>query len=213
MSFFKRVFSRKSPNEPPAEVTRVFDAIRVFLADEMAQNDMYPPEASRALLAGAAVDRLPNGSGEFGRHVSNPIPVNGFIGELLYISSLRTGGAQMIGHRLGSIGHVDVFELMSVDGAFWDLLYFDLYHPRKSRDLPDGYVRQETFFIFATNENVPTFPQAFRDAISLCTKGFLGVPFVAPELFDDARFAGRVRPLEHAAAVARLRLAARKPVS
>lgn len=214
MTFFKRMFKKAPVNEPPAQVKAMFERIRQFLADEAAQNDMYPSDSTRAILAGVAVDQVPGGTGEFGRDSKNPIPVNGFIGELVYISQLRTStGTQMLGHRLGSIDQVDAFELVSIDGAVWDLLYFDLYHPRKSRRLPNGYARQDSSFVFATNERVPNFPLGLREAVSLCTKGFLGVPLVAPELFDDARFGRFDRSVRHAEAVESLRLTRQKPAS
>jgi hypothetical protein len=35
-------------------------------------------------------------------------------------------------HRLGSLGGIDAYEVVSLDGEVWDILFLDLYHPRKS---------------------------------------------------------------------------------
>ena len=207
MGFIKRISNMAKSNEPPAEVKAMFDRIRKFMIDETSQNDLYPPEVMRRILEGPAVDKVSSGSGEFGRDPNNPIPVNGFIGELVYISQLRTsGGVQMIGHRLGAVGQVDVFELMSIDGRSWDLLYFDLYHPRKSRSVPSGYRLVESSFYYATNKRVANFPRGFRGAMSECTESFLGIPLVAPDLFDDTRIDRFERPTLHLEALDNLRL-------
>src|SRR3546814_10801196 len=61
---------------------------------------------------------LPNGSGPFGFTETNPIPVNGPIGQLAYLSRLETqSGQRILFHRLGAIDKVDVFEAVTFDGS------------------------------------------------------------------------------------------------
>jgi hypothetical protein len=207
MSFFKRMFGRAHDAEPPPGVKKVFEKIRRFMNDEAAQNELYPPEAARAIAAGAAVDQVSGASGAFGRDAGNPIPVNGSIGEVLYISSLQTtSGVQMVGHRLGASRNIDVFEVVALDGSVWDILYFDLYHPRKSKLSPPGYTLNQPKFIFATDERIPEFPAGMREAVSLFTKGFLGLPLVATELSNEAQLAQIKRPKDHVEALKRVHL-------
>ena len=73
-------------------------------------------------------------------HRDQPIPVNGPIGQLAYLSRLETqSGQRILFHRLGAIGTVDVFEAVSFNGSRWFILFVDLYHPRRSRLTPDGF--------------------------------------------------------------------------
>src|SRR3546814_6579765 len=61
---------------------------------------------------------LPNGSGPFGFTETNPIPVNGPIGQLAYLSRLETqSGQRILFHRLAAIDKVDVFEAVTFDGS------------------------------------------------------------------------------------------------
>lgn len=92
------------------------------------------------LESAPAYDKDPNGTGPFGFTETNPIPVNGPIGQLAYLSRLETqSGQRILFHRPGAMGTVDVFEAVSFDGAESFILFVDLYHPRCSRLSPDGF--------------------------------------------------------------------------
>jgi hypothetical protein len=176
----------------------VFRKTRALLEDESAQNDLYLPEVSAVIRNGSSVDRIPGATGDFGRLPSNPIPVNGVLGELIYLSSLMTAhGARLVGHRVASIAHVDVFEVASVDMRVWDVLCFDPYHPRKSRHAPSGLRLETNQWILATNYRLDAFPVGIRDGVSGSTREFIGLPIVAP-LLNDGRWAEFRRPEDHA---------------
>src|SRR3546814_16452740 len=84
------------------------------------------------LESAPAYDKDPNGSGPFGFTETNPIPVNGPIGQLAYLSRLETqSGQRILFHRLGAIDKVDVFEAVTFDGSGWFIFFFDLYLPRQ----------------------------------------------------------------------------------
>jgi hypothetical protein len=92
-----------------------------------------------------SVDQLPGTRGSFGYSAGNPIPVNGPVGESVYIFRLRSrSGQKFYYQRLGFTKHVelnrqiDVFELVSTDGLKWVVLYFSMLHTRRSRKAPDG---------------------------------------------------------------------------
>jgi hypothetical protein len=121
------------------EVQRIFEKVIRFLDDEAAQNNALPENLRNGLLQNAACDQIPNGFGEFGRTVTNPRPVNGPVGELLYLSRLeRYDGVPIAFHRLGAHGNVDIFETVSENGRHWDLICLSLYYPRKSRACPQA---------------------------------------------------------------------------
>ncbi len=109
------------------EMRQIFEKVHQFLEDEAAQNNALPEHLRNGLLQNAACDQIPNGFGEFGRTVTNPVPVNGPVGELLYLSRLeRYDGVPIAFHRLGAGGNVDIFETVSEDGRHWDLLCLSL---------------------------------------------------------------------------------------
>ena len=114
--------------------------IQRLLDDEDFQNSLVHPAIRDMLLSAPAVDKDPNGVGPFGFTETNPIPVNGSIGELAYLSRLETlSGQRIMFHRIGAIGIVDVFEAVTFDGREWFILFADFYHPRRSRLAPEGF--------------------------------------------------------------------------
>ena len=90
-------------------------------------------------------EEVPNGYGDFGTSVTNPIPVNGPLGEVVYLNRLRSrSGAAFLYHRLGSFDtplytrKIDAYELVAADASEWLTLYFDMYHLRRSTKAPSG---------------------------------------------------------------------------
>ncbi|MGD0970172.1 MAG: hypothetical protein ABSA04_02050 [Desulfobaccales bacterium] len=200
MGFFDWLLGRgerwsKSNLSPKVEV--VFEKIRNFMLDEANQNNSYPPEIQQMMAAGGAVDEIPGGEGEFGRNIRNPIPVNGPIGELVYISNLALpGGCAIMGHCLGSINKIDAYETLALDGSKWDIFFFDPYHTRKSERLPSGYQANSYWqrFFLATNFLVPAFPSGMYEALHELTARVIGMPFVHPLLREENRLQGFSRP-------------------
>jgi len=186
-----------------------FEKIYKLMTDEDTQNAAYPPELQQLMAAAGGVDHVPGATGDFGRAATNPVPVNGPLGELVYISNLVTiAGTQVIGHRLGSVSRRDVYEVVALDGSRWDLLFFDPYFTRKARKLPTGYKGSASpqRFLLATNYTVRRFPLGISEAMRECTQRIVGIAMVAPQLRDEGAFAAFSPPPSHAAARRALRL-------
>jgi len=205
-------FGRKNPSTSPSpEVQRIFEKVHRFLDDEAAQNNALPEDFRRTLAASPSCDRIPNAVGEFGRTPTNPIPVNGPVGELLYLSRLETaGGVAIAFHRLGALDEIDVFEVASEDGRHWDVLYLSLYFPRKSKHVPSGYrimtseARQRAL-IRGTTLRVDGFPRGIYSAAMECTKRLIGMPLGDSQLKAiDARN-DLIRPRKHVEVLSRLK--------
>lgn len=202
MGFFQWFKKRPEGDVKASPVEEAYSKIDDFLGNEDAQNQRCPENILALMKEGGAMDRVPNGIGEFGRDRRNPIPVNGPLGELVYLSSLLTSaGAHVVAHRLGSIQHsdakekyMDLFEIVSLDGSKWDLLFFDMYHTRKSNLLPSGYRRAAMTFIYATNNLVPDFPASISEALIEVSKKCIGFPLRDRQVWDAARHS---RPREH----------------
>jgi hypothetical protein len=133
------------------------------------------------LVLNAPCEQVPNSFGEFGRTTTNPVPVNGPIGELIYLSRLEAiDGSPIAFHRLGAFGDVDIFELVLQGGRGWDLLYLSMYYSRKSSAAPRGYRmtddKARRSLIRGTTATIEGFPKGiFRAAIE-CTERMLGIP-------------------------------------
>lgn len=94
-------------------------------------------------------DELPNAIGDFGCSSANPIPVNGPVGETIYLNLLRSrSGVGCFYHRIGSTQSpvsphaVDMYEIVAIDASQSALLYFSMYHPRRSRHAPKGWSKR-----------------------------------------------------------------------
>jgi hypothetical protein len=132
MNWLKRIFNLSGNDQPRAEQAR----------------EAKIGNLSASSLADGC-DRLPNSFGPFGS-VINPIPVNGIVGEIVYLNRLRTRtGVGFFHHRLGSIGdslnHIstkplDAYELYSLDGTVFRTLWFAPYHKWRSTLAPDGCI-------------------------------------------------------------------------
>ncbi len=137
MGIFSRLFGK---NKEKTAFAEVFDKIHRILEDEQLQLEMVPPAIRTKIVSGAAYDQNPHGIGQFGFSAKNPIPVNGPVGELAYLSKLKTSsGERILFHRIGAIGEVDVFEAVTFSGSEWFLFFLDLYHPRRSKLAPQGF--------------------------------------------------------------------------
>ncbi len=208
MRILKRLWGRSSHEDTQTRLDAIFRKLDAILTDEAKQNAVMPEEVRALLESGPAVDELPGASGDFGRSITNPIPVNGPIGEVAYLSSLRTDdGRFLLAHRIGSRETVDIFELVTGDGRDWDILYLTLYHPRRSRKAPRGYqfrAPDSPPMIYATTVFVPDFPRQMNQAVSEWAKSMIGFPLVSPEIRKAVERRTFVRTPAHAARLSTL---------
>jgi hypothetical protein len=206
MKWIKSTFrgmERSSPHRNEStEPAAIFEKLHRFLNDERAQNNQLPESYRSEIQGGLDCDEISGANGEFGRSFQNPIPVNGPIGEILYLSSLRTNDrTPIIFHRIGSKNGVDVFETVSLDGKVWDILFLHLYHPRKSRRAPSGYSiaqgkeRQDLFL--GTSEFVDGFPRHIQEAARDAFQQWVGIPMRTPELRRALEQGTFSRPKQH----------------
>lgn len=140
MGFFSNLFGEAKEDASTKALKEAFGLIQRVIEDESFQLEFVHPVMKQRIESQPVYDRDPNGSGPFGFVDSNPIPVNGPVGELAYLSRLETAaGQRLLFHRLGSIGTVDAFEAVTFDGREWFILFADFYHPKKSRLAPEGF--------------------------------------------------------------------------
>ena len=193
-------FRNKSPRRLSPEIEKVFDKLWDTLQDEPAQIAQYPEPLRSQMMRGTDVDQNATGLGPFGISLTNPIPVNGPIGEILYLSALWTGDKRLLFHRLTSVQSIDVFESCSIDGSRWDILFLDMYHPRKSRKPADGYqLAQNNVLLSGINREVADFPRAlYPTIVEYSTKRF-GISIADPEVRFAIEKVNFERPDSHVA--------------
>ncbi len=201
MGFFSNLFKKKDRTPAlPDTVRQALDRMVSILNDDDKQNALMPVHLQSILLQGAAIDEINGGEGPFGKNPCNPIPVNGPLGEITYLSRLLTKseGQPLFFHRLGSRQNIDVYEVVSWDGSVWDILYFDYYHKGKTRKVPEDYTFAERVEgITGTNKYVPSFPAGINEAAGACANSIFGVPLSNPFMrnINTSEF---VRPADHA---------------
>ena len=191
MWWFQRSRGRPPASAPgKADVPGDGDALERthrFLLDEDLQNQRLPAELRQEIARNAPLDQLPDGVGDFGLGIRNPIPVNGPFGEAQYLSSLVTADGKAIAfQRLATIDRVSVYETVTLDGLDWNFLFLSRYHPRKSRQAPKGFRFAEggerNVLIRGTDQQAEDFPVAIHRMVELFTRRLLGVSIADPRL-------------------------------
>jgi hypothetical protein len=94
---------------------------------------------------GTEEDFIPNGLGEFGYEVTNPIPVNTVFGSTAYLGRLRTpDGTKVEYTRIGSTSSpninmpIDIYRISAYSKEI-AILYISPYHKRNSKKAPKGF--------------------------------------------------------------------------
>ena len=186
----------------PSEVKDVFRKLHRLMDNEKVQNERLPEPYRSQVLRGADCDEIAEAVGEFGRDPRNPIPVNGSLGELIYLSNLRTADSQQIMfHRLGAISNVDIYETVSLDGAIWDILFLHEYHPRKSQRPPSRYQivsgTERNSLLLGVNDFVAAFPDGLPDAIADTSERIFSFRIRSSQVREALARAIFERPTDH----------------
>ena len=95
---------------------------------------------------GCDSDEIPNGKGEFGLALTNPIPTNTIFGSNSYLSRLCTAdGYHVTNQRRGSMGAegikgpIDIYDLFRANGSHAGTIYISPYQRRNSNKAPRGF--------------------------------------------------------------------------
>lgn len=106
-------------------------------------------ELVKIALKGENTDQLKNARGKFGHFHRNPILTNGLHGTMIYLGKLSAGKnkKKILFHCLGKFpnsitnkGDIYIYEVVDERFEVWDILFVDMYHPRRSNIAPEGYV-------------------------------------------------------------------------
>ena len=181
---------------------------QVSQSEQMKDLEFYPAGMHQLFLKGENCDQLMGATGAFGQSMTNPIPVNGWIGTLKYFWRLQTPfNKGLYFHRIGKARSqvsqtIDVYETVSADRKIWDILYFDMFHPRRSNLAPEGYrvrpydkVIDSVQFAFGTNTRLANFPHDLPEVLDknpdmsrfakVCSKNISMNDFSKPEYHTE----------------------------
>jgi hypothetical protein len=199
MGFLSNLFGA---NREDRALREAFAHIRRILEDEKFQLEMIHPSMRSIIEACPVYDRDPNGTGPFGFCETNPIPVNGPSGQLAYLSKLETHlGERILFHRIGAMDRIDVFEAVTLSGSQWFIFFLDFYHPRRSRQTPDGFRFTSDLGQFSGFHNFcDDFPYDFVEMKQLERESGLSMAYIPISKVTD-QIHSRVynRPLAHRA--------------
>ncbi len=199
MGFISKLFGG---NKEDKALREAFEQIRRILEDEQLQLDMIHPAMKSVIESCPAYDKDPNGTGPFGFSETNPIPVNGPIGQLAYLSKLETAkGERILFHRIGAVNTIDVFEAVTFSGSEWFILFVDLYHPRRSRLTPEGFrFTQEVGQFSGFHKFCVDFPYDFVEMKQSERESGLSMAYIAiSKVMEPIDNRAYQRPLAHKA--------------
>ena len=167
MSVFKQLRHRRRSKEE-ALLDREIDTIQRVMEDEAYQNTLLAPEVAVRVAEGDGVDQLTGATGEFGFDPLNPIPVNGPLGAITYLSRLKTAlGERLLFQRVGGDLDVQAYEAVTYSGEHWFVLFLDIYHPRKSHQLPVGFEFSGDVAMFSGFVDTSSvFPKDYTERVS-----------------------------------------------
>lgn len=192
----------KSVKKPRDEIGDLFEKFHKLLHNEEDQIAVIPG-LNKHVKINSEERYISN---LYGISPDDPIRANGPIGEVIYISRLvNNHGKGFIGHRLGSISGLDVFEAVSTDFQNWIILWFDMYWNTKDIIAPAGLKLVSSdqpwpdsiLGLSASNRFCSTFPHGFWSDILSATNEQLGWAIVKP-LLQTLNSDGQQRPQSHA---------------
>lgn len=96
--------------------------------------------------SGIDADEFPDGTGEFGLELTNPVPCNTVYGSQMYLSNLRTEDGEEIKYeRIGSFSSellpepIDGYQIFNQNGEELSVIYISPYQKHNSNKAPRGY--------------------------------------------------------------------------
>lgn len=198
--FGKRDSPAKGTHLDP-EVEKIFEKVERLLQDDETQLELVSPEMSEVLKRAPYYDKDPNGTGPFGLCKTNPIPVNGPVGELAYLSKILTNRRERIlFHRVGAVDKVDIFETVTFSGGQWFIFFLDMYHPKKSQLAPDGFKLSSKACQFSGfNQFCADFPYDFMEMRHQGWKALGPAYMPTGDIIQNIRAGAYERPTAHKA--------------
>ncbi|MEM9601961.1 MAG: hypothetical protein AAGA11_03805 [Pseudomonadota bacterium] len=154
------IFRHRSQREAEAKLDQDIEEVNRLLEDPAHQLSMMPERVVEQARRNGRVDTVPGASGSFGTVPTNPIPVNGTVGAMAWLSRLQTRqGESLVFHRVGLLHGLEVYEALSLTRANWFLFFLDPVHLGASRQAPEGFrLMAEGRLFHGVGRLMPRFP-------------------------------------------------------
>ena len=130
-----KLFSNSKTTKLPEYFNMYPDEMRTIILDEIYSN---PQKCSE--------DEIPQGVGEFGLEITNPIPTFGVPANEIYLNKLLLpNGLKPRWRRIGSTStfsitkSIDMYEIFDNKGETVCTLYINPYHLKISNKIPKGF--------------------------------------------------------------------------
>ena len=134
-----------------SDTEKLYDFLqKKFLKKTHGGDDNILDILSKGVFAGDTgydLDEIPEGFGEFGLDVTNPIPVQGIISNEVYLKKLVTiDGSEIHWEREGSTktenikNAIDIYKIFDSGGRLITKLFISPYHKRISNKIPKGFM-------------------------------------------------------------------------
>ena len=142
---FKEVLKAMPDDE---KIKEQIEKILKLQKEEQKRNNIHS-DLTKHLVSGnkqaTSSDEIPEGIGEFGLTVTNPVPVKGLANNRIYLDKLRTvEGAAIEYERLGSTKTqniekpIDIYKIF-INDIFITKVYISPYHKKTSMKAPKGF--------------------------------------------------------------------------
>lgn len=190
--------AQKSLDDATIAKAQDFDGSRLaLLNDANYMKAVYDELVARGMEQQFAIkgnSAPPDAGDDLGYSMFKPLPAMGNIGELLYLSALvyNTNGQRIVFKKNRILcGHVDEFDIATMDGEYCGRLYFDKRYEQNTTLLPKGFSKMDKVAsITGTLEIVKAFPaKSMLELATLSSEKYLGAAYVEIRLYNfDNRF-------------------------
>ncbi len=133
------MFRHRSQRTAEAQLDAEVDGLNRLLEDAEYQLSFMSAEFAEDALSNGAAEEVPGAIGRFAYTPTNPVPVNGTVGAMAYLSRLQTRSRDsLIFHRLGRLDALEVFEALCLAQGQWFVFFLDPRYARASASAPEG---------------------------------------------------------------------------
>ena len=138
MSIFKKLFGSGKSQQIPEYFNIFPKELRELILNEINGNPQV-----------CELDEIPQGVGEFGLEITNPVPTYGTPSNEIYLDRLLfTNGTKPKWRRIGSTETfsitkaIDMYEIFDQQGETVCTMYISPYHRKISNKVPKGFKRR-----------------------------------------------------------------------
>ena len=130
MGFFDKLLGKKKQRDQDEFIVALQEVAR---------------QHASAIEQGCDTDEIPEGHGDFGHELTNPVPVHGIPSSEKYLDRLRWHGDRITWTRIGSFGadniemSIDGYEIFDGNSDPVAVIYISPYHKTISGKAPKGF--------------------------------------------------------------------------